>query len=241
VTNEPEQPRARPFGEVFLPVQRSNHGLADDDDYITSGVAQARQLDQIAGGLRTADLLDFGCGQGRLANSLIVADLRPHSYLGIDTNARSIAWCREFITERTEPTFRFDHVPAHNRRYNPSAVGRPSLPIGDSSKDVVFLNSVFSHMLSDDVSFYAAEFARVLRPDGVVYLTAFIEENVPDEEENPAGYLDHLGSSTGALHWVRYERRYFESLLREAGLRIDEIRHRAVEHSQQSIVVARPH
>ena len=41
-------------------------------------------------------------------------------------------------------------------------------------------------MLSDDVIFYLKEFNRILKPGGRVYMTAFVEENVPEEEENPA-------------------------------------------------------
>ena len=66
-------------------------------------------------------------------------------------------------------------------------------------------------MLQDDVSFYLDEFYRVLKPGGHVYLTGFIEIDVPPVEENPRGYMGMSGNE-GPLLRVRYDRNYFMSL-----------------------------
>ena len=40
-------------------------------------------------------------------------------------------------------------------------------------------------MLSDDVEFYLEQLHKALGKKGVMYVTAFIEEDVPQIEENP--------------------------------------------------------
>jgi len=48
------------------------------------------------------------------------------------------------------------------------------LPYPDQSFDVVFLISVFTHILTDAVRNYAKQIARVLRPGGWCFLTAYL-------------------------------------------------------------------
>jgi len=70
-----------------------------------------------------------------------------------------------------------------------------------------------------------------------LYITAFIEENVPKVEENPTHYLNKTAS--GRLHRVRYEERFFMRLIEKAGFEILEYLHQGIERTQQSVVVAR--
>ena len=71
-------------------------------------------------------------------------------------------------------------------------------------------------MLSDDVEFYLEQLHKALGKKGVIYVTAFIEEDVPQIEENPEGYLDR--HSVGPLHRVRYERAFFFDLFEKSDL-----------------------
>lgn len=89
-------------------------------------------------------------------------------------------------------------------------------------------------MLEDDVNFYLREFRRVLCLTGKIYLTAFIEEDVPAMIENPK---DYLGGSKGPLHRVRYSRKFFYELVREAGLTVCDYRHHMIDRTGQSVVV----
>lgn len=77
------------------------------------------------------------------------------------------------------------------------------------------------HMLTEGVRAYLEEFRRMLRPEGRIFLTAFLEEDegVPDVSENPEGYLGREWK--GPLHCVRYNRKFFETLLDENGFRLD--------------------
>jgi len=99
---------------------------------------------------------------------------------------------------------------------------------------LIFLNSVFTHMLTDDINFYLSEFHTVLKSTGCIYLTAFIEENVLQVEENPDNYLS---ISSGALHRVRFEKNYFFELVEDANFEVTAYHHQLISRTSQSVVV----
>lgn len=218
---------------LYLPRFRTNQDLSNNDRYVQSAVEQVQQLRDHCGLHDQSRLLDFGCGQGRLAIGLQHLGYPFKSYVGVDTDARSVSWCRKWLSD-DEGRFTFIHLAAHNARYNPQAASLQPLPFPAASFDLAFLNSVFSHMIPEDVRFYLAELHRVLDDDGVIYLTAFIEENVPDHEENPDNYL---GKSRGPLHRVRYARSFFDQMIQEAGLATRMFLHHGVARTGQSIVI----
>ena len=98
----------------------------------------------------------------------------------------------------------------------------------------MFLNSVFSHMLQNDIKFYLNEFYKILNDKGFVYFTAFVEESVPDVEENPNNYLE---KSSGRLHRVRYNKNFIEKLISDAGFTVEKFIHRGIERTSQSVYV----
>lgn len=124
-----------------------------------------------------AHVLDIGCGCGRLALpfSYFLAEGR---YYGIDVWPEGIAWCQEHITARA-PGCDFRVLEAANNYYFQDFDGtkrnRFALAhIPERSIDFVFAISVFTHLIAEDAAQYLGEIARVLRPDGVAYLTAFM-------------------------------------------------------------------
>ena len=222
------------YQHLHLPNFRTNQALSDNEAYIQSGVEQVHYLTDHNLLDAHTRLLDFGCGQGRLLNALMYNQQSFAHYTGIDTSKKSIEWDITHLSYK--PAISFIHLPAYNARYNTHAAGLATLPFGSSSFDLIFLNSVFSHMLAEDVSFYLKEFYRVMDPQAHIYLTAFIEENVPDVVENPQGYLE---KSTGALHRVRYEKSFFFNLVHQAGLKVVQFDHQGITRTGQSIIVAK--
>lgn len=220
----------------YLPIGRSNESLASNELYLDSAKEMVQSIEQFISLDTVSDLLDFGCGQGRLANGLKLTQKSVSSYLGIDTDINSVNWCKRWI-ESSDLRFSFVHLNAKNDRYNPAGGDLKSLPLAENSVDLVFLNSVFSHMLQSDVEFYLTDFSRVLKPGGGLYFTAFIEENVPLVEENPGGYLGR--SSQGVLHRVRYEKDHFMDLLKSTGFEKIEFKYREISRTEQSVVFAR--
>jgi hypothetical protein len=55
-----------------------------------------------------------------------------------------------------------------------------------------------------------------------MFLTAFVEDGVANFAINPAEYRE---TWSGALHCVRFERTFFNSMLEEAGFRVSAFEH----------------
>jgi ubiquinone/menaquinone biosynthesis C-methylase UbiE len=178
-------------------------------------------------------LLDWGCGAGRLAIGVIETWGGIAFYNGVDVQKDLILWDQRHLAR---PGIRFTYVNLANARYNPDGSPVLQIPGDDGGYDALYGYSVLSHMDTKEVHTYLAEIRRLLSPNGFAWVTAFVERNVPDEEENPTGYgpLEWKG----ALHCVRFEQSYFERLIAEAGLRVDLFEH-GDETDGQSLYVLR--
>ena len=189
--------------------------FATDEAFLESAVREVNRLQVQAGLTRQSRLLDWGCGAGRLAVGVkrVLGSVRD--YHGVDIQPSLIAWAQENLGD--EQT-RFTRMRAGNARYNPKLSERSRVPTADRSVDVFYAYSVFSHLDSADVRHYFGELARVLRLRGRAVITAFVEDDVEECVENPEGY-GRLEWS-GPLHCMRYERRYFESIMSAAGLTV---------------------
>jgi SAM-dependent methyltransferase len=121
-------------------------------------------------------VLDVGCGPGRIAVPL-TGHLSPEGrYAGFDISKKAVAWCKENIS-RSHPNFDFKVADVQNGMYNRKGRYKPSefrFPYPDASFDVVFLASVFTHMLPADVRHYLDEIVRVLKPGGRCLSTYFL-------------------------------------------------------------------
>ena len=221
------------YQDLFLPDFRSNENLNNNSEYLQSAIEQVEHLEKLCNLSEDTKLLDFGCGQGRLVNGIQYLQKNISIYTGIDTDGYSIRWCNKWLTNYGD-IFSFIYLPAFNARYNKNADGLTILPFENKIFNIVFLNSVFSHMLSKDIIFYLNEFNRVLIKGGRVYLTAFIEEGVVDVEENPNDYIDN---SSGRLHRVRYEKDFFFKLVEDAGFKVNNFLHQEIKRTKQSVLI----
>jgi SAM-dependent methyltransferase len=119
------------------------------------------------------NFLEIGSGIGRDAFQLI-GELGPAgSYVGVDVQRESILWCRKYIS-RAHPNMRFVHVDAAHELHNPygtkTTMDYP-LPAPDRSIDRVAMQSVLTHIFEEEVLHYLREIARVLKTDGLAYVT----------------------------------------------------------------------
>tara|TARA_B100001250_G_scaffold396288_1_gene402123 strand:+ start:99 stop:842 length:744 start_codon:yes stop_codon:yes gene_type:complete len=228
--------KAKKYKNLYLPYGRSNEALLNDKDYIDSAIQQVQSLEKYYEINSETKILDFGCGQGRFANGLLSTNKNFKTYLGIDTDLISIKWCNKWIKNNRE-NLHFLYLEAHNERYNPKAGERLSFPIELKSFNIAFLNSVFSHMLVEDIKFYLDELYKVLANNGLLYCTAFIDNDVMEVEENPK---DYLGKKThGPLHRVRYEKTFFLKLLENAGFTLENYIYQGINRTKQSEIIAR--
>lgn len=90
------------------------------------------------------------------------------SYEGFDIEPAGVTWCQENVPPK-HPNFRFLRANVYNLQYNPAGeikAAEYKFPYPDKCFDFVFLASVFTHMLPEDMENYFSEVARVLKKDG---------------------------------------------------------------------------
>lgn len=211
--------------------------FADDGEFLRSGEREADRLVRDFGLTASSRVLEVGCGTGRLPIGILRRVDPIACYRGVDVSETAVRWCRRHIESR-HPRFGFVRLDLRNARYNPEGAtsdDRFRLPFQDAAFDIIYLYSVFSHLLQNDVEGYLAEFRRLLAPGGRVFLTAFVEENVEPVAENPEGYRRPW---KGALHCVRYDRAFFGELLARHGLRMEKMDYATETDGQSGITLA---
>ncbi len=121
-------------------------------------------------------VLDLGCGIGQMAIPLTRYLSDRGSYEGFDVYPKGVSWCQENITPRY-PNFRFRVADIRNKEYNPGgrfAASNYELPYNEASFDFVFLTSVFTHLLPNEVDNYLSQIRRVLAPGGRCLASFFL-------------------------------------------------------------------
>jgi SAM-dependent methyltransferase len=118
-------------------------------------------------------VLDIGCGCGRTARVLLNNRFITR-YIGFDVIRENVEWCQTYIQPAWHGTSEFHHFDLFSGEYNPTATLKASemrFPADDSSVDVCFASSVFTHLLEPDARHYLREIARVLTPTGTAVLS----------------------------------------------------------------------
>jgi SAM-dependent methyltransferase len=114
----------------------------------------------IAGELGTCQaILDFGCGWGRVIR-FFLRDLEANKVWGVDHYDKAIETCQQ--TNRWHP---FQQI-------NPF----PPTGFAPSTFDLILAYSVFSHLSEAAQRAWVEEFARLLRPGGVLIVTTWDRE-----------------------------------------------------------------
>ena len=120
-------------------------------------------------------VLDLGSGVGRNARALSAHLDARGSYEGLDINRKAVNWCQTHYDRF--PNFRFQWADVYSSVYNPTSGvldTEYTFPFMDSDFDLVFLASVFTHMMPDGVAHYISEVSRVLKPSGRCVATFFL-------------------------------------------------------------------
>jgi SAM-dependent methyltransferase len=182
-------------------LQRQSVGGAGDEALRAGAVIYRtfrRIYEAYRGELASAEaILDFGCGWGRVLR-FFLKDVEPDRLWGVDQYKRMIEVCRETI------------------HWGNFSLIKPAPPIefADSTFDLIFCFSVFSHLSEDVHRQWIDEFARILKPGGLLVATTWDRELIERcrdlRKEPPGSYpgLRRVFLDTDA--WLaRYDRGEF--------------------------------
>jgi SAM-dependent methyltransferase len=221
---------ARRGGADLVPPQRLQ--FVGDGDFRQIGQEFARYFIELGGLKPSEDVLDVGCGVGRMALPLTSYLNGQGSYQGFDVVPYGVRWCQRNVTPRF-PNFRFQVADIRNSMYNPDgeiAAAQYRFPFPDAEFDFAYATSVFTHMLPDEVGNYVGELARVLRPGGRCFATFFLlnEESRRLVAEGTSRYdFRHGGGVYRTIDprtseaAVAYDEEFVTGLLREHGLGLE--------------------
>ena len=177
------------------------------------------------------DVLDVGCGQGRMARPM--TEYLKGRYAGFDIDKTGIEWCQ--AQYKDVPNFTFHHTDVFNARYNKTgsiAAKDFRFSFKDNSFDRVFLTSVFTHMFKDDVEDYLSEIVRVLKPGGKCLVTWFLLDEVSRQSQHPVMWFKHdvddvsmttVKSNPEAA--IAFDLDFVSGLYKKYGLSIETIEH----------------
>ena len=192
-------------------------------------------LTLLCGMRRDAAVLELGCNHGRTMLALTDYLRPPGRYEGLDIRPDEIKFAQTHI-HAAHPLFNFTHADIYNQMYNPR--GRLNaetfrFPYPDSSFDVVFAASLFTHLLPPAAANYFKESRRVLREGGKCLFSFLLADFY--RQRGPAACFDFphsLGEFEGrvAVHdetnpeaIVAYERSLVDELAAAARLKAESL------------------
>jgi SAM-dependent methyltransferase len=147
---------------------------ASSEIYLKQGQQQVGLLKQFIDLKPEDQVLDIGSGVGRTAIALTEYLNEKGGYSGFDAVEEGVKWCNKTIGKDFS-NFKFDYVPLDNDLYNKSDKKADDFVFQyeDEQFDKVFLFSVFTHMMVNEIENYLMEIKRVLKPGGMCFTTLF--------------------------------------------------------------------
>ena len=135
------------------------HGSMDEASYVIQGASAAWKIKRV---LKThfgqtvdviGNILDWGCGCGRVIQHLVTRDAK-YVY-GCDIDEGNLNWCKRNLGFGS---------------YEVTTVS-PPLPYDDSFFNLIYGISIFTHLNSDDEIAWLEELNRVTAPGGIVLMS----------------------------------------------------------------------
>lgn len=217
----------------FLPIPPQERNFVGDGDFLAIGCEFLRHFVELGGLKPHHNVLEIGCGIGRMALPL-TQFLEPPAgrYTGFDVVPAGIEWCRQNIAA-AYANFEFLHLDFRNQLYNPEGRlgdGDTALPFEGGSIDFLFMTSVVTHLDPGYTAFYLREAARVLRPAGRLFVTAFVMDEanrtmVAAKKARPAFHLegdgpDYIADRAHPMAAVAFDADWFLGTARGYGLQL---------------------
>lgn len=177
------------------------------------------------------DVLDVGCGCGQMAAPLTRYLNSTSMYEGFDIVPESTKWAELNISSRY-PNFHFHMADVFNQSFHPAGQCKASeyrFPYNNESFDFIFLKSVFTHMLPQDMENYFSEICRVLRKGRRCLITYFllntqslaqIKANASTQDFQYVFSKYRTTSETAPEGAIAYDETYIRGLYSKFGLDI---------------------
>lgn len=229
-------------GVVLPPPEMRFMGTKFEDDkyYLDSALHEGeRFLNRLNVNSETS-LLEVGCSSGRSVIGLIETVGRIKKYVGFDARLANISWCKRFIS-RNNDWCEFRYIDLWHVMFNRTGVVKVDenfeLDCPDNSFDIVYLNSVLPNWGDRDTKIFAKDYFRLLKPGGKLFLTHFIEENVPNVTENPESYGRKYKYPRSI---VRYEKNYFLKIFTDVGFILEDFEYGKEIDTQSAVYFSKP-
>jgi SAM-dependent methyltransferase len=150
--------------------------FSDAELFVRSGEEMVAEIISLCGLSPGAQVLEVGCGCGRLSRAFARYLNSEGRYEGFDVARLLIKWCQQQLEPRL-PNFRFSLADVRAGGHNPEgAVSGAAVrfPFSDSVFDLVVVCSVFTHMLPDAIENYLAQIFRVLKGNERCFMSVFL-------------------------------------------------------------------
>ena len=203
-----------------------------DEAFLDVGDDVVSELKDLVGLQPDDDILDIGCGYGRVAHALLRHG-HVGRYVGMDILARHVIWCADRLTPVSYGRHTFHRLDVENSRYNPTGSLRPtdvSLDLGPAP-NLVIATSLFTHMYPDAIEHYLRETHKFIAPDGRVFATFFLlnESQARMEREGRSAYpmrnrhddVSRYFDEEDPLHAFACDQAWVESLVRSLGFEVE--------------------
>lgn len=150
----------------------------DIKEFLADGQIQLQRLVKYAKLNSTSSILDIGCGGGKLVSALVPV-IKEGIYSTFEVNKEYIEFWRNSAGKKNN-NFTFNHADLWHSYYNPTGKHKTAeyiFPYNNNVFDIVYLNSIFTHLLPSEISHYLSEIKRVLKPGAIALATYFIVNN----------------------------------------------------------------
>jgi SAM-dependent methyltransferase len=195
-----------------------SHGVRD---FVMVGENTVEWL--ISEGLQpTHRVLEVGCGIGRMAIPLMRHLDGRGSYAGLEIDQDKVRYCVATVGS-VASHFQFRHADVFSKYYNPSGATRGrdyAFPYDDNFFDFVFLTSVFTHMLPEDMEHYVSEISRVMAPGAICISSFWLTRSRLGPPYHRYSEVSEIYDLEEPEHGVVYVEEYVRECLDHRGLRI---------------------